>query len=158
VVERTDGTESVTANAADVAVPVDGDREGGRPAETGTAGRAALRDDPDADPTPVLGTETLLDAIPVCVFVLSPAREVLHWNRAAEELCGTPREEVLGTDEVSVAFYQDGRRAMTLAGKVVEAPESADREYGVGRSGEVAYTRYEDTSTMLDAQGREVDI
>jgi methyl-accepting chemotaxis protein len=158
VVERTDGTESVTENAADVAVPVDGDREGGRPAETGTAGRAALRDDPDADPTPVLDTETLLDAIPVCVFVLSPAREVLHWNRAAEELCGTPREEVLGTDEVSVAFYQDGRRAMTLADKVVEAPESADREYGVGRSGDVAYTRYEDTSTMLDAQGREVDI
>ena len=111
------------------------------------------------DPTGgVLDTTTLLDAMPVCVFVLSPEREVLHWNRAAEELCGAAREDVVGTDEVSVAFYHDGRRAMTLADKVVEAPESADEEYGVRRSPGVSYTRYEDTSTMVDATGREVDI
>ena len=111
-----------------------------------------------APPTPILDTETLLDAIPVCVFVLSPEREVRHWNRAATELCGTARDDVVGTDEVSVAFYQDGRRAMTLADKVAEAPERADEEYGVSRSPDVSYTRYEDTSTMVDARGREVDI
>jgi methyl-accepting chemotaxis protein len=116
--------------------------------------------EPEApDPTGgVLDAETLLDAMPVCVFVLSPEREVLHWNRAAEELCGAAREDVVGTDEVSVAFYHDGRRAMTLADKVVEAPESADTEFDVRRSPGVSYTRYEDTSTMVDATGKEVDI
>ena len=109
-------------------------------------------------PVEALDARTLLDAIPVCVFVLSPDREVVHWNRAAEELCGTARDDVVGTDEVSVAFYQDGRRAMTLADKVADAPESADEEYGVRRSPEVSYTRYEDTSTMVDARGREIAI
>ncbi len=115
------------------------------PATTGT--EAAL-----------LTNAALADALPVCVFVLGVDREVRCWNRAIEALTGTPREAVLGTDEVSVAFYQDGRRSKTLADKVVEAPESADRVFGVNRSTDVSYTRYEDTSTMLNASQREVEI
>ncbi|MFC7227553.1 methyl-accepting chemotaxis protein [Salinirubellus salinus] len=154
-VARSDGGVDVkTGDPTDHSTPgpdaTPGDDEhAGNPADGSTAG---------GKQSDLLDTETLLDAVPVCVFVLSPEREVRHWNRAAEELCGTPRDQVVGTDEVSVAFYQDGRRAMTLADKVVEAPESADTEYGVARSSDVSYTRYEDTSTMVDARGHEVEI
>ncbi|EJN60283.1 methyl-accepting chemotaxis protein [Halogranum rubrum] len=117
----------------------------------------AHRESDDADST-FLEYDTLADAIPLAVFVLDTDRTVRCWNRAAEELTGTPRTDVVGTDEVSVAFYQDGRRARTLADKVVEAPESADSVFGVTRSTDVDYTRYEDTSTMLDATHEEIAI
>ncbi|MFC6723759.1 methyl-accepting chemotaxis protein [Halobium palmae] len=112
----------------------------------------------DSPAAMLMENERLADAIPLCVFVLGPDHEVRIWNREAETLCGTPREEVVGTTEVSVAFYQDGRRAKTLADKVVDAPETAAEEYGVNRSEGVRYTRYEDTSTMKNARGEEVEI
>ncbi|WP_129115106.1 methyl-accepting chemotaxis protein [Halegenticoccus tardaugens] len=102
--------------------------------------------------------ELLADAIPLAVFALDPDGRVICWNRAAETLTGTPREDVLGTDQVSVAFYQDGRRAKTLADKVAESPERADAVFGVDRSTDVSYTRYEDASRMLNAAGEEIDI
>ncbi|PSP73623.1 hypothetical protein BRC86_08375 [Halobacteriales archaeon QS_3_64_16] len=109
----------------------------------------------DAGP---LYNETLTDALPSVVFVLDDEGIVRLWNRAAEEFTGTAREDVLGTATVSAAFYQDDRRAKTLADKVVEAPEWADEVFGVERSTEVSYTRYEDSSTMLNAKGEEVHI
>jgi methyl-accepting chemotaxis protein len=117
-------------------------------------------DDPTADAGAgdLFSVESVLDALPVAVFALAPDHEVLYWNSAAERLCGTPREDVVGTEQVSTAFYQDGRRAMTLADKVVEAPETADREYDVNRASEHEGTVYEDTSTMLNAGGDEVEI
>jgi methyl-accepting chemotaxis protein len=112
------------------------------------------------DPSAALlfDNELLADAVPAAIFALDAERRVRCWNSGAEALTGTPREDVLGRDEVSVAFYQDGRRAMTLADKIVEAPETAELEYDVKRSTDVGYTRYEDTSTMLNADGEEVDI
>jgi len=118
-------------------------------------------DDPTAEAgarSKLFSVEEILDALPVAVFALSPDHEVVYWNAAAERLCGTPREEVVGGDQVSTAFYQDGRRAMTLADKVVDAPETAVREYDVQRSSDYEGTVYEDTSTMLNADGEEVDI
>ena len=56
-----------------------------------------------------------MDAIPTTVFALDSDGAVALWNRRAEEFTGTPREDVLGTKQVSVAFYQDGRRAQTPA-------------------------------------------
>jgi len=105
----------------------------------------------------LLAHPALLDAIPEPTFALNADHEVVAWNRALGEFTGTPPEEAIGTTKASVAFYQDGRRAMTLADKVVEAPESADEEYGVPRS-DTEFTRYEDTSTMLDARGEETEI
>ena len=105
-----------------------------------------------------LCNEVLTDAMPSVVFVLDPDGVVRLWNRAAEEFTGTDRADVVGTAEVSTAFYQDGRSAQTLADKVVEAPESADEVFGVSRSTDVSYTRYEDTSTMVNAASEEVDI
>ena len=65
----------------------------------------------------------LTDALPSVVFVLDAEGLVRLWNRAAEEFTGTPREDVLGTTAVSMAFYHDDRRTKTLADKIVEAPE-----------------------------------
>ena len=104
-----------------------------------------------------LFNETLTDALPSVVFVLDAEGLVRLWNRAAEEFTGTPREDVLGTTAVSTAFYQDDRRAKTLADKIVEAPESADEVFGVTRSTGAAETRYGDTSTMVMTDGEEID-
>ena len=41
---------------------------------------------------------------------------------------------------------------------MVETPGSADEVFGVTRSSGTAQTRYEDTSTMLNARGEEIDI
>lgn len=128
-----------------------------RPADSATQTEHDMGDVGDTDTT-FLEYDQLADGIPSAVFVLDTDRRVRCWNRAAEQLTGTSRADVVGTDEVSVAFYQDGRRAKTLADKVVEAPESADSVFGVTRSTDVEYTRYEDTSTMLDSRGEEVAI
>jgi PAS domain S-box-containing protein len=56
----------------------------------------------DAGP---LYNETLTDALPSVVFVLDAEGIVQLWNRAAETFTGTSREEVIGTAEVSRAFY-----------------------------------------------------
>jgi methyl-accepting chemotaxis protein len=143
-VDPTDGTAAEETGPPEPRTPTAAGSENG-----GERTRAA----PGVDAEPL----AVLDAVPVCVFVLSPEREMLHWNQAAEELCGTAWEGMVGSDEVSVAFYQDSRRAMTLADEVVVAPESADEEYGVRRSTDVSYTRYDDTSRMVGASGEEVD-
>ena len=122
-----------------------------------TSGRAGTERE-SREESAFLEYDLLADAIPQAVFVLDADRTVRCWNRAAEVLTGTSREDVVGTRDVSVAFYQDGRRAKTLADKVVQAPESADSTFGVNRSTDVDYTRYEDTSTMLNAADEEVAI
>jgi len=50
-----------------------------------------------------------------------------------------------------------GRRADTLADKVLDAPETADEVYGVERC-DSAQTRYRDTSAMVDRHGDEKHI
>ena len=117
----------------------------------------AASTDPDDRAAELLAHPMLLDAIPEPTFALNADHEVIAWNRALGEFTGTPPDEAVGTKQASVPFYQDGRRAKTLADKVVDAPESADEEYGVPRS-DTEYTRYEDTSTMLNARGEETEI
>ena len=99
----------------------------------------------------------LTDALPSVVFVLDAEGLVRLWNRAAEEFTDTPREDVLGTTAVSMAFYHDDRRTKTLADKIVEAPESADEVFDVTRSTGAAETRYGETNTMVMVDGEEID-
>ncbi|MFC4551470.1 MULTISPECIES: methyl-accepting chemotaxis protein [Halorussus] len=102
--------------------------------------------------------DELLDGVGVPVFMLDTQREeVAAWNAALEELTGVPAEDALGTTHVSEAFYPDGRRVQTLADKVAEAPETADREFGVERA-DADRTLYVDSSTMVDANGKEREI
>lgn len=104
-----------------------------------------------------LGYNALLDGIQYSVFVLDTEKRVVAWNETLAEFTGTPREEILGETGASTAFYQDGRRAKTLADKVIEAPESADSVFDVPRA-ETEETAYADESTMLNARGEERDI
>ncbi|ADJ14755.1 transducer protein htr15 [Halalkalicoccus jeotgali B3] len=104
-----------------------------------------------------VGYEAVLDGIRYPAFVLDAERRVVAWNGALAAFTGTPREEIIGRTEASTAFYQDGRRAKTLADKVIEAPESADEVFDVPRT-DAEGTAYGDESTMFNARGEERNI
>jgi methyl-accepting chemotaxis protein len=99
----------------------------------------------------------LLDGVGAPLFALDADGRVAVWNAAIEELTGVSAADALGTEHVSEAFYPDGRRAKTLADKVLAAPESADREFGLDRS-ESDSRLYVDTSVMTDRSGTERHI
>ncbi|WP_254269165.1 methyl-accepting chemotaxis protein [Halorussus aquaticus] len=118
----------------------------------GSVGSADEEDELNVD------DDDLLDGIGVPVFMLDTQRdEVAAWNSALADLTGVPAEQALGTENVSEAFYPDGRRVKTLADKVAEAPESADVEFGVGRA-DTERRLYTDESTMVDREGVERSI
>jgi len=101
--------------------------------------------------------DALIDGIGMAVFMINADGEVVAWNHALADLTGCPTEEALGMEHVSEAFYPDGRRVKTLADKVLEAPETADEEFGINRA-DTEYTMYADDSTMMDRAGEEHEI
>ncbi|MCD2204998.1 methyl-accepting chemotaxis protein [Halobacterium sp. KA-6] len=101
--------------------------------------------------------DELLDGVGVPVFMLDADGEVVAWNEALADLTQCPAEEAVGMSHASEGFYPDGRRVQTLADKVIEAPETADREFGVERADETD-NGYVDTSTMVTADGEEREI
>jgi methyl-accepting chemotaxis protein len=123
--------------------------------EDATTGDAA---DPSVGgPMAAAGYEQLLDAMGVPAFVLDADGVVAGWNDAIGELTGADPTEAVGHDYASELFYPDGRRAKTLADKVVEAPQNAADEFGVGVK-DASVPRYGDTSTMVDQYGEEKHI
>lgn len=103
--------------------------------------------------------EKLLDGIGIPVFMLDANHEVVAWNRSIEELTQVERDDALGISHVSEAFYPDGRRAQTLADKVVDAPLRAAEEFDVPRADTTDdVVMYTDTSTMTTADGVERHI
>jgi methyl-accepting chemotaxis protein len=98
--------------------------------------------------------DELLDGIGTPVFMLDASGSVAAWNNAVEDLTGCPEDEALASDQVSQAFYPDGRRAKTLADKVVEAPRTAAAEFDVETLDE-GRNLYGDSGTMLDRSGEE---
>jgi methyl-accepting chemotaxis protein len=100
----------------------------------------------------------ILDHVDAAIFVLDADHEVVTWNDELRRLTGHDEAEAKSMEMASQAFYHDGRRSKTLADKVLDAPESADEEFGVPRVEDVDYTLYRDTSTMLAADGTERDI
>ncbi|WP_309221763.1 methyl-accepting chemotaxis protein [Halorussus sp. MSC15.2] len=120
----------------------------------GSSGTVESADDEELN----VDDDDLLDGIGVPVFMLDTKRdEVAAWNSALADLTGVPAEQALGTENVSEAFYPDGRRVKTLADKVAEAPESANVEFDVGRA-DTERTLYTDESTMVDREGVERSI
>ncbi|KAB1186665.1 MULTISPECIES: methyl-accepting chemotaxis protein [Haloferax] len=99
----------------------------------------------------------LLDGVGTPVFVLDANHRVVAWNAPITELTGAPPEDALGSDHVSELFYPDGRRAKTLADKVLDAPRNADEEYGLSVADRSQHL-YHDTSTMVDHNGDERHI
>ncbi|MEY7851691.1 methyl-accepting chemotaxis protein [Natrarchaeobius sp. A-rgal3] len=103
------------------------------------------------------GFVQLFDGTGIPTFVLDADGSVVEWNAAIADLTGVDRPDALGHDRVSELFYPDGRRADTLADKVLEAPERAHTRFGVERR-DPARNRYGDTSTMVDRFGDEKHI
>ncbi|AKH97168.1 methyl-accepting chemotaxis protein [Halanaeroarchaeum sulfurireducens] len=163
---QTDGDDQATQTRSnespDVARSDGGQVQQPTMMEAGDADVTAADDD-DAPPDRVdegfpLGFRAILGRIGTPIFVLDADGDVVHWNEALAELTGDTEAEAKANDQASESFYHDGRRAQTLADKVLEAPENADEEFGVPRVVELDYTLYRDTSTMLDAHGEERHI
>ena len=100
-----------------------------------------------------LEAASTFDALGVPAFVLGLDGTVVAWNESLAELTGTDAEDAIGHAHVSELFYPDGRRADTLADKVLEEPDRADEVYDVTRR-DTARTRYGDASTMVDSRGQ----
>ncbi|ELZ31243.1 methyl-accepting chemotaxis sensory transducer with Pas/Pac sensor [Halorubrum distributum JCM 9100] len=103
------------------------------------------------------GFQQVFNATSVPTFILDCEGNVAEWNEAIASLTGVEREEAVGHDHVSELFYPDGRRADTLADKVLDVPDTADEVHGVERR-EAGRNRYRDTSTMVDRHGDERHI
>jgi len=61
---------------------------------------------------------SILELVPVALFVVDKSHIVRHWNRACEELTGFKREEMLGTDRVWEVFQRP--KGVSLADVVLE--------------------------------------
>jgi methyl-accepting chemotaxis protein len=99
----------------------------------------------------------LLDGVGAPLFALDTDGRVVVWNSAVETLTGVAATDAIGIEHVSEAFYPDGRRAKTLADKVLEHPEEADREFGLDRMDSDPRI-YTDTSVMTDRHGTDRHI
>lgn len=99
----------------------------------------------------------LLDLVAQPTFALDAEGHIVVWNDAIEELTGATADEAIGHEHASEMFYPDGRRAQTLADKVLEHPRSTHEEHDVDFD-DAAKHRVRDTSTMLDQHGDEKHI
>ena len=105
-----------------------------------------------------LSAESVLDKVGIPLFVTDVDGNAVVWNDSIAELTGVSAAEAREKEMLSQAFYHDGRRAQTLADKVLDAPRNADTEYNVERVDDVDYALYHDTSVMADATGADRDI
>ena len=153
------GTEQSVPDGG-VVVDTPGQAEQAGSERAGDEERHTVTDEDGVDRAGTLsgaGFEQIFSALGVPTFILDRDGNVAEWNEAMIALTGVTREEAIGHGHVSELFYHDGRRAATLADKVIEAPESADREYGVERD-DADRTRYRDSSTMVNRRGEQVHI
>ena len=63
--------------------------------------------------------ENLIQNSAVATFVLDPGHKVVLWNKACEELTGVPANEMIGTDNHWMPFYDQKRP--TLADVVIDS-------------------------------------
>ncbi|MFC7076444.1 methyl-accepting chemotaxis protein [Haloarcula halophila] len=92
------------------------------------------------------------------LFVLDADGDILTWNSSLAELTGVDETEAKSMEMASMAFYPDGRRAKTLADKVLDAPEQTHTEYDVPKVDSADFTLYRDTSVMQDQYGEDRHI
>src|SRR6056297_3096831 len=153
-----DGGVVVDDPAADG--PGDGFDDGGRGADGAGVAEYGVTEVEGVDRAGTLaraGFEQVFDATSVPTFILDADGNVAEWNESIVSLTGSDRDEAIGHGHVSELFYPDGRRADTLADKVLDAPENADEVHGVERCDSVR-NRYRDTSTMVDRHGERKHI
>jgi len=140
-----DGAEGDTADAV-----VDGTDESEPTAAAENSGRiqSALG----------VSAEAVLDTVGIPLFVTDADGNAVVWNSSIEDLTGVSAREAREKAMLSQAFYHDGRRAKTLADKVLDAPRNADTAYGVDRVAGVDDALYRDESVMTDAGGTDRNI
>jgi len=92
----------------------------------------------------------LLNSIGRGAFVLDSDNRIVVWNEQLTELTGVSSEKAIGHEYASEMFYPDGRRAKTLADKVLAAPTSAAREFDIELR-DRDQLLYADSSTMTAA-------
>ncbi|QLG28448.1 PAS domain-containing protein [Halorarum halophilum] len=136
--------------------------DGGVAVESGADGDPALNSEEDetelTDEAELnVDDDMLLDGVGSAVFMLDADGRIAAWNRGIENLTGATSEEAIGHPHASEMFYPDGRRAQTLADKVLETPRSVHEEYDVDLEDE-ELSLYADTSVMTDQHGRERHI
>ncbi|MCB2228570.1 MAG: PAS domain S-box protein [Desulfarculaceae bacterium] len=72
---------------------------------------------------------SILEVMPVAIFVVDRAHKVIHWNKACEELTGWDRDNILGTDQVWKVFKRP--KGVSLADVVVmDDPAQLQANYG----------------------------
>ena len=64
-------------------------------------------------------------------FVIDQNHRVTHWNRALENLTGTPAEKVVGTNKQWMSFYRNERR--TMADVIVDQVDESEIRKLYGR-------------------------
>jgi len=94
------------------------------------------------------------------LFVTDAEGNALVWNEGMTELTGSTEEEAKAADRLSSVWYHDGRRAKTLADKIVDTHQGRREdatpthvEYDVEKVGWVDFELYQDESTFADADG-----
>ncbi|RYJ12896.1 methyl-accepting chemotaxis protein [Halogeometricum borinquense] len=102
-----------------------------------------------------LDSSQILEGVGAPTFILNDEGTVVAWNKQIERLTAVPASVAVGSEHASEAFYPDGRRAKTLADKVLEAPSNADKTFGVATTGDGGF---EDSSTMVTGDGVERHI
>ena len=71
--------------------------------------------------------DDILERSPVPTFILDRGHRVVQWNTACQELSGVPAGDIIGKT-VWDGFRIDERGS--LADRVIESPESIDKDYG----------------------------
>jgi PAS domain S-box-containing protein len=71
----------------------------------------------------------IIDFLPDATFVIDEDRKVLAWNRAVEQITGVCKEEILGKDTYSLAFYREQRPM--LIDLALQPDEQIKREFNI---------------------------
>ncbi len=71
----------------------------------------------------------IIEFLPDATFVINEKKEVIAWNKALEEMTGTPKEDILGKDnyEYSIPFY--GERRPIIIDLIFLSEEEIESKY-----------------------------
>lgn len=79
----------------------------------------------------------IIDFLPDATFVIDIEGKVIAWNRAAEEMTGISRKDILGKGNYEYAIPFHNERRPTLADLVIKSKQKGKRNYrGIKRKGE----------------------
>ena len=97
--------------------------------------------EPEERPALDLQSLGIIEFLPDATFVLDANRHVVAWNRAIEEMTGTPKEEILGAGDYAYAVPWYGERRPVLVDLLWPENDAwAERYDFVHRKGDTLYS------------------